>query len=102
MFYILILAALIFFVTHVGLLLTSFPQAKLARKRYFYSHLTLWLTGGFVFMLVVLYSGSGQSGFLDYFDSTNKKIMILVFTFGLSLLAHAVVKLVVLPLMSKN
>ena len=78
MFYILISSIVIFFIVHVVLLLTAFPQSKLARTRYFYSHLTLWITGVLVFSLALLYSGSGRSSFLDYFDTTNKKGMILI------------------------
>ncbi|WP_158799246.1 hypothetical protein [Pedobacter sp. L105] len=102
MFYILILASIIFFIAHVALLFTAFPQSKLARKRYFYSHLTLWITGLFVFALALLYSGSGRSAFLDYFDSTTKKVMILVFTAALSLVAHSIVIWVVVPMLRNN
>jgi hypothetical protein len=102
MFYILITIAVIFFITHVALLFTSFPKSELASTRYFYSHLTLWITGLTVFTLAVLYSGSGQSGFLDYFDTPTKKALILVFTFALSLTAHLIVRLLVLPLLRKN
>ncbi|MCD0487766.1 hypothetical protein LPB86_05980 [Pedobacter sp. MC2016-14] len=102
MFYALISAAIIFFLAHLILLLTAFPQSKLAGKRYFYSHLTLWFTGLFIFILALLYSGTGQSNFLDYFDTPTKKAMILVFTMALSLVAHTIVKYVVLPLLQKN
>ena len=98
----LILATIIFFIAHVALLLTAFPQSKLARTRYFYSHLTLWITGVFVFVLALLYSGSGRSSFLDYFDSTTKKVMILVFTAALSFVAHSIVTRLVVPLLRKN
>ncbi len=102
MFNILLLLAAGLFLAHVVLLFTAFPNSKLAQKRYFYSHLTLWLTGGVVFILALLYSGKGQSGFLDYFDSPFKKGMIITFTLALSLVAHTIVRLVVLPLMSKS
>ncbi|WP_183576222.1 hypothetical protein HDF18_20510 [Mucilaginibacter sp. X5P1] len=102
MFYSLIIIAIIFFITHVALLLTAFPKSELARTRYFYSHLTLWITGVTVFILAVQYAGSGQSAFLDYFDTPFKKAMILIFTFALSLTAHLIVKLLVLPLLRKN
>jgi hypothetical protein len=102
MFYSLIIIAIIFFITHVALLFTAFPKSELARRRYFYSHLTLWLTGLAVFTLAVLYAGSGQSAFLDYFDTPLKKAIILIFTFALSLTAHLIVKLLVLPLMRKS
>lgn len=102
MLYTLILIAVAFFVAHVILLFTSFNNAKLKAPRYFYSHLTLWLTGLTVFALAFLYSGTNQSGFLDYFNTPVKKSYILVFTFGLSLVAHCLVTFVVLPLLRKS
>jgi len=102
MFYFLLTLAAALFLAHVILLFTAFPKAQLARKRYFYSHLTLWLTGGTVFILALLYSGTGESGFLDYFDTPRKKGMIIAFTLALSLVAHMIVRLAVLPLISKN
>ncbi|MGY3212264.1 hypothetical protein [Mucilaginibacter sp. HD30] len=102
MFYFLLAVAAALFLANVILLFTAFPKAQLAQKRYFYSHLTLWLTGATVFILALLYSGTGESGFLDYFDSPKKKGMIIAFTLTLSLVAHTIVRLAVLPLMSKN
>jgi len=102
MFYFLILVAVIFFITHVVLLLTAFPQSTLARKRYFYSHVTLWITGFIVFALALLYAGSGRSGFLDYFNTPIKMGMIIIFTFTLSLLAHLIVRFLVLPLLERR
>ncbi len=102
MFYILLIAAGVLFIAHVTLLFTSFPKSTLLPKRYFYSHLTLWLTGGSVFILALLYSGSGRSAFLDYFNSPIKLGMILVFTFALSLMAHNIVRFLVMPMMNKR
>ena len=102
MFYCLVLAGVLLFITHVVLLLLSFPKSQLMGRRYFYSHLTLWLTGVVVFALAFLYSGRGRSSFLDYFDSFQKKLLILGFTLALSLVAHAIVRLLVLPLLKKN
>lgn len=102
MFYVLTITAGILFIAHVVLLLISFPDSKLASKRYFYSHLTLWLTGTLIFLLALLYSGSGRSSFLDYFNNSSKQMMIIAFTFGLSLLAHIIVKWGVMPLIAKN
>ena len=99
MFYTLLIIAAIFFVTHVVLLFTAFPQSKLARKRYFYSHLTLWFTGVAIFILALLYGGTGQSSFLDYFNTPLKALIILAFTMVLSLIAHLIVRLLILPLM---
>ncbi|PZF74251.1 hypothetical protein [Taibaiella soli] len=97
MFFLLSILALGLFIAHVILLFTSFPQKGFQRSRYFYSHLTLWLTGIIVFGLTTLYSGDGQSVLLDYFDTPVKKIMILVVTLILSITAHLIVKTLVLP-----
>jgi hypothetical protein len=102
MFYLLVISAAVLFIAHVVLLLISFPNYQLARSRYFYSHATLWLTGLVVFVLAWLYSHTGQSAMLTYFDTPMKKATILAFTFGLSLVAHGIVTFVVLPLMKKN
>src|SRR4051812_43216405 len=102
MFYLLIAVALILFVAHVVLLIASFVGPKFGSSRYFYSHLTLWLTGITVCILAVLYGGKHRSGFLDYFDTPVKLAMIIVFTFALSLVAHCIVKFIVLPLVEKN
>ncbi|WPV01538.1 hypothetical protein SNE26_07100 [Mucilaginibacter sp. cycad4] len=102
MLYILISVAIILFIAHVFLLFTSFSNASVISSRYFYSHLTLWLTGLSVFALAALYSGTNQSGFLDYFDTWMRKSYILLFTFGLSLVAHAIVTFLVLPLLRKS
>jgi len=102
MFYLLIAVAAALFIAHVTLLLLAFPKSQLAGTRYFYSHLTLWLTGLIVFILALLYSGSGRSAFLDYFNSFPKQVMILAFTLALSLVAHTIVRLLVLPLLSKR
>ncbi|MES2377564.1 MAG: hypothetical protein V4553_13355 [Bacteroidota bacterium] len=99
MFYLIATAAAALFIAHVVLLLISFPKSQLAPARYFYSHLTLWLTGVLVFVLALLYSGKDQLSILDYFDTMQKKVMILVFTFALSLVAHLVVRLLILPLL---
>jgi hypothetical protein len=102
MFYFLAVIAVAFFITHVVLLFTAFPNSQLAQKRYFYSHLTLWITGVVVFVLALLYAGSGRLAFLDYFDTPVKMAMILVFTAALSLTAHAIVRFIVLPLLQKK
>lgn len=102
MFYLLIIVAAVFFIAHVVLLLASFSGSSLIGNRYFYSHLTLWVTGIVVFTMAVLYSGTNQSGFLDYFNTPFKKGMILAATLALSLVAHSIVKLLVLPLMNKS
>jgi len=97
MLYILTSAAILFFILHVGFLLTSFPGGGFNKKRYFISHLTLWLTGLLVFGLATLFAGKGVSAFLDYFDTATKKVMILAAALILSLVAHTIVKKWVLP-----
>jgi hypothetical protein len=102
MFNLLITAALLLFITHVALLIASFTGTKFATSRYFYSHLTLWLTGGVIFLAALIYSGTNQSGFLDYFSTPLRKGMILVVTFAVSLVAHSIVSYGVLPLIRKS
>jgi len=50
----------------------------------------------------LLYAGSGRSGFLDYFNTPIKMGMIIIFTFTLSLLAHLIVRFLVLPLLERR
>lgn len=102
MLYFLISVAAALFLAHVILLFTAFPKAQLAKQRYFYSHVTLWLTGATVFIMALLYNGSGHSAFLDYFDTPLKMAMIIGFTLALSFVAHSIVRFVVLPLMRKS
>lgn len=102
MFYFLILAALIFFIAHVALLVLSFTGPQFGKSRYFYSHLMLWVTGVIIFLLAILYSGTKESQFLDYFNTPVKKMMILVVTGAVSLLAHCIVKFLVLPAVGKK
>ncbi|MBD1366146.1 hypothetical protein IDJ77_20210 [Mucilaginibacter sp. ZT4R22] len=102
MFYFLIFTAFILFAAHVLLLIASFIGPKFGSSRYFYSHLTLWLTGLVVLVLALNYSGTGRSGFLDYFNSPIKQGAILAFTLALSLTAHGIVKFLILPLVQKN
>jgi len=102
MLYLLAAIAVVFFIAHVALLLASFNGGKFATRRYFYSHLTLWVTGAIIFVLALLYSGTEKSLFLDYFDTGFKRVMILVVTLALSLVAHSIVTLLVLPAIRKN
>ncbi len=88
--------AAVFFLTHVILMLASFKGGVFSFRRYFFSHLTLWLAGLTVFCMAALYQDGGGA-FLSYFDSGAKRAMILVFTFGLSALAHLIVRFLVLP-----
>jgi hypothetical protein len=102
MLYFLLAAAALLFIAHVVLLFTSFPKAGLATSRYFYSHLTLWLTGLTVFIMAIIFAGTHQSNFLDYFDTFSKKLLIVGFTLALSLVAHGIVRFVVLPLLQRD
>ena len=97
MLYALTITAGVFFIAHVCLLLASFSHGRFYSVRYFLSHVTLWVTGFMVFLLVLLFQGKGISAFLDYFDTPVKKGMILVGAVVLSLVAHSIVKLLVLP-----
>ncbi|HEY4338211.1 MAG TPA: hypothetical protein VGM89_20025 [Puia sp.] len=97
MLYLLTALAVLFFILHVGYLLASFPGGGFNKKRYFISHLTLWLTGLLVFLLATLFAGKGVSAFLDYFDTTTKRLMILAAAAALSLIAHIIVRWLVLP-----
>ena len=98
MLYFLTFAAAAFFIAHVVFLFTSFHRSGFSNRRYFYAHLTLWLAGISVFLLAWRYQGRAISGFLDYFDTFSHLITILVFTAALSLVAHLIVKFLVLPL----
>lgn len=91
MFGTLAIIAVIAFIAHVSLLLASFPSTGFHRKRYFWSHATLWLAGLLLFLLAIVYNGSGRSAFVDYFDSPFKRSSILLVTVALSGIAHLVV-----------
>ena len=97
MIYALTIAASVFFIAHVSLLLSSFGKGRFYSVRYFLSHVTLWVTGFLVFFLALLFQGKGISPFLDYFDTPVKKGMILVGAAFLSLVAHSIIKYMVLP-----
>jgi hypothetical protein len=89
--------ALLFFIAHVGLLFTSFGKSGYQKKRYFYSHLTLWISGGLVFLLALLYGGTNTAAFLDVFDTLGKQLLILALVVVLSFTAHTIVRLLILP-----
>ena len=80
------------FLSHIFLLIASFSSTGFKRKRYFWSHATLLLTGVFIFVLAISYAGKNQSVVIDYFDSPIKKSMILLITCIVSLTAHIFVK----------
>jgi hypothetical protein len=98
----LVILALVFFLAHVVLLFTSFGKNGYQKTRYLYSHVTLWVCGGLLFTLATLYSGTGVSTLLDVFDTPVKRIMIVVAFLLLSLLAHNIVRLLVMPKYNVN
>lgn len=102
MFELLFSLAALFFLSHVVLLVASFPPGRFAATRYFWSHATLWLTGMLLFLLTLIYGGDDRSGFVDYFDTPLKKGMILLVTALLSLTAHAIVKRFILSADSRK
>lgn len=91
------IGAAVFFIAHVLLLFTSFGKDSYHKTKYFWSHLTLWISGILVFVMTTLYAGSGESAIVDVFDSPVKRWMVLGVTVSLSLIAHLVVRSLVLP-----
>jgi putative Mn2+ efflux pump MntP len=94
---ILFIAAIVFFITHVILIFTSFGKRGYQPLRYFWSHSTLWIAGILLSVLLWTYSGSGVSAAADAFDTPLKKTLPVIIAFALSLIAHAVVKFLVMP-----
>lgn len=97
MFTTLAILALVFFVAHVILLFTSFGKNGYQKKRYFYSHLTLWITGVLLFVMAALYAGKEVSPVLDVFDTIGKQALILAAVVVLSLTAHTICRYLVIP-----
>jgi len=93
----LVVLALLFFIAHVILLFTSFGKNGYQKKRYFYSHLTLWICGAIVFLMAMLYAGKNASTILDVFDTPVKQLLIPGMVVVLSFTAHTIVRLLVLP-----
>ena len=91
------LAAAVFFLAHVFLLFTSFGRERYSKLKYLWSHLTLWICGILVFTLTSLYAGTGESAIVDVFDTPVKRWLILVVTAALSIVAHTIVRRLVLP-----
>lgn len=96
-FVLLAAAAALFFVAHVFLLFTSFGKDSYHRTKYLWSHLTLWICGAILFVMTTMFAGKGTSEMTDVFDTPVKRALILVVAFGLSAIAHTVVKLLVMP-----
>lgn len=89
--------ALISFIAHVVLLFTSFGKKGYQKKRYFYSHVTLWVAGALVFLMATLFSGTNTSSVLDVFDTPGKQLLILALVIVLSFTAHTIVRLLIMP-----
>lgn len=97
MFTALAILALVFFVAHVILLFTSFGKNGYQKKRYFYSHLTLWIAGVLVFLMTALFAGKQVSPVLDVFDTIGKQALILGGVVVLSLTAHTICRYLIIP-----
>lgn len=91
-----VLAAL-FFLAHVYLLFTSFGKKGFQKQKYLWSHITLWITGGFACLIAVLFAGKGISGVIDVFNTPGKAALLILISLALSGAAHSIVKLLVLP-----
>ncbi|MBO9151708.1 hypothetical protein ACFOTA_05785 [Chitinophaga sp. GCM10012297] len=89
--------AAIFFVAHVLLLFTSFGKFDYSRTKYLWSHLTLWICGILLFTATSMYAGKGVSPVLDVFDTRVKQLLIPGVVIVLSIAAHTIVKLLVMP-----
>lgn len=91
------IGAALFFVAHVFLLFTSFGKFGYNRKKYLWSHLTLWICGSLLFTAATMYAGKGVSPVLDVFDTRVKQLLIPGVIIVLSIAAHTIVKLLVMP-----
>ncbi|HVI46450.1 MAG TPA: hypothetical protein VM802_16360 [Chitinophaga sp.] len=89
--------AVLFFVAHVYLLFTSFGKKGFQKTKYLWSHITLWITGIIASVLTMLYAGKSVSGVIDVFDTPAKSALLIVLALALSLIAHSIVKMLVLP-----
>lgn len=89
-------AAILFFVAHVALLIASFTKGGFNKGRYLWSHITLWITGGILFYMAGRFAGTGELPLADVFDTTGKRLLIIVAAFGLSGLAHLIVRYLIL------
>ncbi|WP_143306038.1 hypothetical protein [Chitinophaga vietnamensis] len=88
---------LLFFVAHVLLLFTSFGKKGFQKTKYLWSHLTLWIAGVLACVITLLYSGKQVSGVIDAFNTPLKSSLLIVLVLVLSLIAHTIVKKLVLP-----
>lgn len=89
--------AIVFFVAHVILLFTSFGKNGYQKTRYLLSHVTLWICGAIVFLMAFLYAGKQEASVLNVFDTLSKQALIIALVLVLSLVAHTIVRLLVMP-----
>ncbi|PUZ22069.1 hypothetical protein DCM91_15185 [Chitinophaga costaii] len=87
--------ALLFFIAHVALLFTSFGKTAYNKRRYAWSHYTLWICGIIVYVAAVLNARGDDT--LGIFNTPLKQLLILVVVAVLSLVAHTIVRKLVLP-----
>ncbi|WP_212005452.1 hypothetical protein [Chitinophaga sp. HK235] len=93
----LIVLAASFFVAHVLLLFSSFGKKGFLKTRYLWSHITLWITGLLACIITLLFAGKSVSGVIDVFDTPMKSALLIVLSLALSLVAHTIVRTMVLP-----
>ena len=93
----LLVLTIAFFVAHVFLLFTSFGKAGFQKTKYLFSHITLWACGIFAYLIAYLYAGKNVSAVADVFDTPVKQGFLIVLVIILSVIAHTIVKFLVLP-----
>ncbi|MBV8252151.1 MAG: hypothetical protein JO154_06040 [Chitinophaga sp.] len=92
---------LLFFVAHVLLLFTAFGKNGMKKTQYLWSHITLWIAGGLACLITILFAGKQVSPVVDVFNTPAKSLLLVVLAFVLSLIAHTVVRKLVLPRYAK-
>ncbi|MBC8035213.1 MAG: hypothetical protein H7Y03_13770 [Chitinophagaceae bacterium] len=102
MMILLLLASLGFFIAHILLIFTSFGKKGYQPQKYFWSHSTLWLAGIILSIALWKYSGKQEAVAINAFDTPFKKTLPVIVAFTLSLIAHLVVKFLVLPTLTQN
>ncbi len=91
----LLVLALLFFIAHVALLFTSFGKASYNRRRYAWSHFTLWICG--IILYAAAWRFAGRDDVPGVFNTPLKRLLILLTVAVLSIVAHTIVRLLVLP-----
>jgi H+/gluconate symporter-like permease len=93
----LLILTIVFFIAHVLLLFTSFGKAGFQKTKYLFSHITLWICGILAYLTAFLYAGKNVSTLADVFDTPMKQGFLIVLVVILSIVAHSIVKYLVLP-----